>query len=473
MNRCILVAGFVLVAASTSAQVTPSTVPAVPSGGWRSTQQRGDAIRFGNVDSSATQGVVPTAAAVPAAASVTPAAAASATEAPAKPVVAATVQPAAATPVPSPSAAIAPAAATPAPAAAPRKPLAKVTEGAAALPNSQGQVWREYDISPYTLRVTATKRPEQAVVDWVLRETGYEAWHGEPLGILSATSRALRVYHTPEMQAVVAGIVDRFIASEAETRSFGLRVISLDQPNWRTRVFRLLRPVATHTPGVQAWLLSREDAALVMADLRRRSDFREHSAPQLMVNSGQSAVVNAMRARPYVRNVILRGDAWPGFEAETAQVDEGFSLEFSPLMSLDGKLIDATIKCDVDQVEKLIPVTVDVPTAAAPRQRTQVDVPQLLHGRFHERFRWPVDQVLLVNLGMVALPPPPGSSSLLGSLPLPLGTQAGRADLLVFVEPKMDPVPAAAPTSTVAAPTTPVSPTVGVKEAQTRISPPR
>ncbi|MDZ7619313.1 MAG: hypothetical protein U1E05_20125, partial [Patescibacteria group bacterium] len=62
------------------------------------------------------------------------------------------------------------------------------------LPNEHGQVWREYDIAPYTVRVTSTQRPEQALVDWILRETGYEAWHGEPLGILSATPRTLRVY---------------------------------------------------------------------------------------------------------------------------------------------------------------------------------------------------------------------------------------------------------------------------------------
>ncbi len=39
-------------------------------------------------------------------------------------------------------------------------------------PNEAGQVWREYDITPYTARVTSTNRPEQAIIDWVLRETG-------------------------------------------------------------------------------------------------------------------------------------------------------------------------------------------------------------------------------------------------------------------------------------------------------------
>ena len=100
----------------------------------------------------------------------------------------------------------------------------------AALPNEHGQIWREYDISPYTARVTTTKRPEQAIVDWILRETGYEVWHSEPLGVLSATPRTLRVYHTPEMQAVVADVVDRFVASEAQSQTFSLRVMTVGQP---------------------------------------------------------------------------------------------------------------------------------------------------------------------------------------------------------------------------------------------------
>src|SRR5205814_1898207 len=85
-------------------------------------------------------------------------------------------------------------------ATAQRAAIAKVTAGSGTLPNDAGQVWREYDITPYTTRVASTNRPEQALVDWILRETGYETWHGEPLGILSANSRTLRVYHTPQVQ---------------------------------------------------------------------------------------------------------------------------------------------------------------------------------------------------------------------------------------------------------------------------------
>ncbi len=329
-----------------------------------------------------------------------------------------------------------------------RVPIAKVTAGPGTLPNDAGQVWKDYDISSYTTRVTTTNRPEQAIIDWVLRETGYEVWHGETVSMLSADRNTLRVYHTPDVQAVVAEMVDRFVNSEAESHGFNLRILSVGSPNWRSKAQRVLRPVVAQSQGVQAWLLVKEDAALLLADISRRNDFREYGAPQLMVNNGQSTVVSATRPRTYIRDVIYRGDVWPGFEPQTAQLDEGFSLEFSPLVSLDGQMIDAVIKCHVDQIEKMIPVNLDVPTSNAPRQRTKVEVPQLIGWRLHERFRFPADHVLLISLGVVATPTPnaPGG--------IPLMTSNNRADLLVLVESKgkltenTSPVPAIPPTAT-------------------------
>ncbi len=320
--------------------------------------------------------------------------------------------------------------------AAPRRAIAKVSSGRGQLPNDHGQLWREYDITPYTLRVASTARPEQAVIDWILRETGYEVWHSEPLSVLSANQQLLRVYHTPEMQQIVADIVDRFVSTEADAHAFGLRVVSLSHPSWRGRAQRLLQPVPVQTPGAQAWLLQKEDAAVLLAELQRRSDYREHSSPHLLVNNGQSAVVSATRGRNYVRAASFRTDGFPGFQPEAGLVDEGFTLEFSPLLSVDGGMIDAAIKCEIDQVEKMVSVPVEVPAAVAPRQRTKIEVPQMAHFRFHERFRWPVDQVLLVGFGMVALPVPSDGQSLVPGIPLPLPSSPPRADVLVFVQSK-------------------------------------
>lgn len=313
-----------------------------------------------------------------------------------------------------------------------RHSIAEVDDGPASLPDDAGQVWRSYNIRPYTVRVTTTNRPEQAIVDWVLRETGYETWHSETAAVLFANAQTLTAYHTPEIQAVVADVVDRFVSSEAESHVFGLRVVSVGNPNWRAKAQPILHPVPVQTQGLQAWLLHKEDAALLLSDLRRRMDFREYSSPHLVVNNGQSTTVAATRPQGYIKDVLLHSNTWPAFEPQTAQFDEGFSLELSPLLSLDNRMIDAVIKCNIDQLERLVPVTIDVPHPAARNQRARIDVPQISHCRLHERFRWPADQVLVVDMGVVATPVPTRSGSLLSSLPFLQSPP--RADLLVLIE---------------------------------------
>jgi hypothetical protein len=313
---------------------------------------------------------------------------------------------------------------------APRTPIARVTSGQGALPNDAGQVWREYDITPYTLRVTTTTRPEQAIIDWILRETGYEAWHSEPVGLLSANGRVLRVYHTPQMQDTVSEIVDRFVNTQAETQAFGMRLITLSNPNWRSKLHRALRPIPVQTQGVQAWVLSKEDAALVVAELQKRTDFREHSSPHLLVQNGQSTVIAATRPKNYIKDVMLTPQAWPGFAPETAVLDEGFSLEFKPLVSIDGRTIDGVIKCNIDQIEKMVNVPIDVPTQAAPRQKTEIQIPRTNSHRFAEKFHWPVDMVLVIGFGVVPTPTPTESTG----IKVPGLSPPDHADLLVFVE---------------------------------------
>ena len=251
------------------------------------------------------------------------------------------------------------------------------------------------------------------------------------------------------MQRRVADIVERFTSSEAATYTFSMRVVTLDSPSWRTPAERLLRAIPVHTSGVNAWLLPKENAAIMLGELRRRNDYREHNSPYLMVNNGQSTVVSAMRGDRTSATPLPRPDLPAGFEPAMGQVDEGFALDFSPLLSLDRRTIDATIKCEIDQIEKMIPVMIDVPTAAAPRQRTKIESPQMSHYRFHERFRWPVDQVLLVGLGMVALPIPVDGAPLVQGLPLPIGNSPARADLLILVECKGTAVSATNPASAV------------------------
>ncbi len=313
---------------------------------------------------------------------------------------------------------------------------APVSKGAGELPHEHGQVWREYDISTYTLRDQSSPNPEQRIVDWILRETGYEAWHSTPFGALSANRRILTVYHTPQMQSVVADIVDRFVNQAAENHGFGLRIITIKNPNWRARALPLMTALPVQSPGVQGWILAKEDAALLMSELQRRTDFREHNPPHQMVQNGQSLVVSTMRPRPYTKGIIRTQQTWPGYQPELGQLDEGFTLEFSPLLAMDTRTTDAVIKLRLAQVEKMLPVKLEVPNNIAPNQRAECQVPQMTMVQLHERFRWPTDQVLLLSMGVVATPGPQKPNMLTDALQLATGGSAPRADALLFVESK-------------------------------------
>lgn len=318
-----------------------------------------------------------------------------------------------------------------APAPADRAVRAQVTKGSGALPNDHGQVWREYDITPYTVRADAAAQPERAIVDWILRETGYETWHSTPVGLLSADRNVLRVYHTPQMQAVVADIVDRFVSSEGQNHGFGLRIISMKNPNWRIRALPLMTAIPVQSPGVQGWIMAREDAALLMAEFRNRSDYREQNTPHQMVLNGQTAVISTMRPRSYAKGIILTQATWPGYQPEMGQIDEGFALEFSPLLSTDAATTDAVVKLKLSQVEKMLPVQLEAPSAVSKNQHAQIEVPQMTMLELHERFRWPTNQVLLLSMGVAPTPGPdkPGITDV-----LLLPKSAPRADALLMIE---------------------------------------
>lgn len=304
------------------------------------------------------------------------------------------------------------------------------------LPQESGQEYRQYDLRPYTGYLTKHDRPEQAIIDWVLRETGTDAWFTEPFGFMNANRDSLAVYHTPEMQAVVADVVDRFVAGTTDPQVFSLRVMTVGNPNWRSRMHPLMQHVTVQSPGVQAWLLTKENAAMVVSMLRQRTDAREVQAVDVVTYNGQTEKLASTRGRNFVRNIrpALNPAAWPPYEPETGEVQEGYQLELSPLLSKDGLAIDCVIQANIDQVDKLLPVDLDLPLPSGQTHRGRIEVPQVVSWRLHERFRWPSDMVLLLSCGVVASPDRPQSTVPLLNLNMLTGQTAGRADALLFVE---------------------------------------
>ena len=328
---------------------------------------------------------------------------------------------------------------------------ASFTSGNGTLPNEHGQVWREYDISPYTLRMQGVENPQQAIIDRIIVETGTQVWFTEPLGMLNANQTTLRVYHTPQMQEVVKGVVDRFVGGQTDAYAFGVRLLTINNPNWRESLHRIMRPVTVQTPGIQAWIMSKEDAALLVSELSKRTDYREYHASDLIVYNGQSAELTHVKPTSYIKNILFSGDAFGSYQPELGEIREGYDLSINPLTAIENNMpvVDCVIKCKVDQVERLVDVDIDVPTQLNPGQKVQVQVPQLVSWRVHERFIWPADHVLVVSCGVVAKP---GATKrgLLGMRNVPNPFEgAPRADAMMILEAKgttAAPLAAQAPT---------------------------
>ncbi len=309
--------------------------------------------------------------------------------------------------------------------------VTETTRSFNSLPNDAGQVWREYDIRPYTSNIKTSQEPEKAILDWVLLETGKEMWFRPPLGILNVTKEKLIVYHTPEIHKAIQPIIDRFVYRKGEMQSLEVNLVTVSNPNWRSDHYSVLQPIEVPSPGVEAWMVSKENAALLLGELANRSDFQKHGGGQIQAHDGQNFVMEKRAAKQFVRSVRWVPEQIPSYQPLLTQVNEGFSLDISCLNSIDGKSMEACIQCEVDQVEKLNTVRINVPVVTGGgTQSMSLQIPQIVSWRLRERIRWPSDQVLLLNVGVVANPTPENGRQLPGLF----NRNAQRADALLFLE---------------------------------------
>ncbi len=321
---------------------------------------------------------------------------------------------------------------------------ARRSGGVPKLPSDAGQYWEEYDLRPYTKGLSKVDRPQQAIIDWILRETGTDAWFTDPFGFVNADRNTLRVYHNQQMHQVVRDVYERFVNGTGAPQLYGLRLMAVGNPNWRTRAHALMRSVQAQSPGVHAYLVSKENSAMLLAMLRGRTDFRELSSVDLVVHNGQSQVLEQVRGRNFVQDFQPVQGAWPPYMPTTGEIKEGYQLQLSPLLSVDKQTVDLVVKCDIDQVERLANVSLDLPLQTGQTFTGQINVPQVASWRLHERFRWPADQVLLLSCGVVAAPQGKPNASLLGQGTSLLGLDrilspgGDRADALLLIEYRGD-----------------------------------
>jgi hypothetical protein len=173
---------------------------------------------------------------------------------------------------------------------------------------------------------------------------------------------------------------------------------------------------------------------MVLNQLRARTDVRQVQDVNVVLHNGETKQLASTRGRNYVRNVRPAPTGWPPYEPETGEVREGYHLSISPLLSTDGQAIDCVLKAEIDQVDKLNQVDLELPLPNNQIHRAQIDVPQVVSWRLHERFRWPSDMVLVLSCGVVASPERGPSSIPLLDMSMLTGATAGRADALLFIE---------------------------------------
>lgn len=296
---------------------------------------------------------------------------------------------------------------------------------------------RTYDLSPFAAHFPDEATPGRTVIDWIVRETGFDAWHGAIPAVLSANDHVLTVRHTPSMHGHVDETVRRFNADGGDA-AFRLRVTTFAHPDWRARIHPLAAPLPVATPGAQAWLMSREGAAATLYDLQRRADFREQTSPQLTVPNGRPTTIAALRPRDYVQDVTVGATVGAPFTPRQGRIEEGFRIDVQPLFTLDRRLIDLDVKVRLLQVEKLATVVLDLSAAGAP-ERARLETPQIVERTIEERLRWPVDQVLVVAAGPgpTAAPNP----DLRNRFGLPLPAAAARVEFVLWIEPLATPAP--------------------------------
>lgn len=294
-------------------------------------------------------------------------------------------------------------AATPAPAVlTPDELLGPRIAGVArrkSMSNEHGQFYREYDITPYTKRpgLDPTIPPEQTIVEWILRQTMPTTWHAQTESVLAATPERLYVYHQIDVQKTVADIVDRFVVPSGE--SYTTRILSLGRPDWVARSHAYLQPIPIQTPGVQGWLIDKVHIPAFLADITRRSDYRDYTSVPVVIPNGSRHEVASFRPRPYLRDVQPSPQV-PGYVSDVVTIQEGFRLRLVPLSCLDGETSDLTIVGDFVQIDRMNSIPLELINPDGSKQRHTIESPQLITFHLDEQLRFPKGKVLLLDFGM-------------------------------------------------------------------------
>ncbi len=261
---------------------------------------------------------------------------------------------------------------------------AKRTGGAPPLPTNAGQYWEQYDLKPYTKELTGVDRPHQAVIDWILRDTGTDVWFTEPFGFINADRDTLRVYHNEQMHKLVRQSYERFVNGTTVPQLYGMRF----DCGWQSQLAHARPHVAQERPSSIGWRASvlghQGKQCTAHGHVAWSQRFQRVANVSVTTYNGQPQVLEQLRTRNLCASFKLCR-VGPALLADDWRNPRRLSLQISPLINLD-KTIDIVVKCHIDQVERLSNVTLDLPLPTGQTHSGQIQVPQMASWRLHERF---------------------------------------------------------------------------------------
>ena len=278
--------------------------------------------------------------------------------------------------------------------------------------DQQSLTWGVFDIAPYTSipqHSKETSRPEGALIEWIFRFTGSDAWHGEVLSTLSATPDTLYALHNEEMLDRVDRIYERFVDAWFNVLTLRARIIAATDPRWRYDVFSLLEPIRLGREGrggpqgQQAWTVDSSTAERLVAARSIDGTFRVIEERKEPIVNGQTLFLQSVLKEPatYRAGLELSNSVALGFEPHIDSIEEGVELRISPLLAYDGTTVDLALDLRATVARRNHQTRVIVPRKIGDIEQ-EIDVPEVAHTRLNQTIpSWPLDKTLIVSAGIL------------------------------------------------------------------------
>jgi hypothetical protein len=299
------------------------------------------------------------------------------------------------------------------------------------LSGEPGQSWKRYDINRYTGLAQNQSSPQTAIIEWIFRRTGTSPWHGDKIAVLSASRAQVRAFHDAATLKMVDEVVERFTNAVSDFLSIRVRVVAAVDPRWRYAVYTRLTPVGSGPQGQEIWTLKMDDAAFVLAQMQLHQGFKLLVNQKYEMINGQTLKVETTMARSFAGGMQRESAAGLGYQPKAEQLDEGFTLRLSPLLTFDGDALDAAIELTANTVRTLHRTRISAPSQIGAAELV-IDVPEVSETRLNQTVKdWPLGQTLLVSGGIQ-----PGilqDKNGFLNLRIP-GTVPTSTELLIFLE---------------------------------------